>query len=280
MYLERLDASGIDSSIYFPILGNENDMPNCTACAHNVAQEACDDIALQMFSGYSAGGFPGALNWPKKTILPKGKEPRFASIGCCSNEGGTEHVFYIVRKNENGKYTITDSRYSEDKSDRSSDRFFRKLDNVDLQIGKSPLAGVGILTDFIYLPVKDIRTIRDETKDQIEITSPGLNCRISYGVGSPLVREGCYVPLGIYNILETKEANGYLWCKVEENRWFAYSDQWANLYLVSDQKEDADEFEDALNSFVRRMRNEHNSSVAIRQGLSDISVIIDRLMKL
>jgi len=39
-----------------------------------------------------------------------------------------------------------------------------------------------------------------------------------------------YIKKGIYNILNSKKLDDYLWCEVEPNRWVAYSSDWAIFY--------------------------------------------------
>lgn len=276
MFLERLDPPKIGTK-YYRNNGNLNDMPNCTKYSHDRAQEACEDKELKLFTDRVPNGFPPADEWNDHSSYATGSVPKVGSVASFSNTGGTMHVCFIERVNPDGTCLISDSRYDDDKSLRN-ERFWRTIDNVSFKAGQIPggIPGVGELIGFQYLPIDDIRTSRDETKTQLEIIKTKVNCRSSYGLNSPIVNEGCYVPEGIYDVLETRQCDGYLWCKVQEGHWIAYDDKWANLYDVKTQ----DDFEDVLNRFVKAMRDEHNDSVAIRQGLSDVKTIIERLLKL
>lgn len=274
MYLERLDAP-IISTEYYQNLGNDNDMPNCTKYCHDRSQESCENPTLKMFKTHSAEGFPDADKWLQDTILVTGDDPKIGSVAVFNNVGGTMHVAFVERVNDDGTVLLSDSRYDPDKSLRN-DRFWRLIDNVTLKVGKIPtVAGIGELMGFMYLPIKDLRVNRDETRSQLEIKKHGVRCRSSYGKTSPIVNEGCYVPLGIYDVLDTMEADGYIWCKLEENHWVAYDDSWGKLYLV-----DTDNFDVILDKFVKVMKDEHHSLIAMKQGLQDIDTIIERLMKL
>lgn len=274
MFLERLDAPILGTEYYKPN-GTATDMPNCTKYCHDRSQESCQNPSLKMFKDSGASGFPEADNWLDKTILPTGNDPKAGSVAVFSNNGGSKHVAFVERVNDDGTVLITDSRYDDDKSLRN-DRFWRMVDNVVLKVGKIPtISGVGELLGFMYLPIKDLRVNRDSTISQLEIVKHGVRCRENYGKNSAIVNEGCYVPLGIYDVLETREADGYIWCRVDDSSWIAHDDSWSNLYLV-----DTDDFDKELTRFVNMMKNEHSNYVAIKQGLSDIQVILERLMKL
>ena len=236
-YLERLSKPTI-GSLYYQNNGNSNDMPNCTKFAHDWAQEAMGDKNFRIFgSDYTAAGFPSAENWYKMTILPKGPTPQPGSIGCCSSEGGSMHVFAVLDVYDNGKCVICDSRYDADKSLRN-ERFFRVLDDVTLTVGKANcIPGCGKIQGFIYLPVNDLRTDRNPQVDQVEIYSTLVHCRDNYGLNTNVINPGCYVLPGFYNVLETQNADGYVWCKIQNGAWFAAktegSGAWANLYLIN-----------------------------------------------
>lgn len=277
IYLERLDPPVLYTTHYQPN-GNDNDMPNCTKYCHDRAQEACENINLKLFSDRESIGFPMADKWLEKSAFPTGKEPRTGSIACFSGINGKIHVAFVERVNKDGTCLISDSRYDEDKTIRN-ERYWRVVDNVVLKIGQIPggIEGVGELLGFQYLPIRDIRTTRDESKSQLEVFKTGLRCRSLFGKSASIVNEGCYVPTGIYDVLDTMTADGYTWCKVDDDHWIAHDRSWANLYLKEDP---TDDFERYLTEFTSRMRSDHNRSVAIVQGLSDISVIIDRLKKL
>lgn len=278
MILERLDKPILNTKYYIPN-NNENDMPNCTKYCHDRAQEACENIELKLFKDIGVKGFPMADKWLEHSALPTGTEVKPFSIACFSGVNGSIHVAFIERVNSDGTCLISDSRSDEDKSLRN-DRFWRLLDNVTLKIGQIPtIAGVGELLGFQYLPVKDIRTKRNAEKTQLEVFKTRLRCRSSYGLNAPIINEGCYVPVGIYDVLDTKEADGYTWCKVEENHWIAHDKSWANLYKV-EPIIPTDDFEENLERFVASVRKEHNTNIVIKESLQQIAEIIAKLSKL
>jgi len=230
MFLERLDAPELAKPYYLPN-GNINDMPNCTKYYVGRAHEAVEDPTIILFKGRGAFGFPEADNMINDSLLETGEQIKLGAGAVFSSEGGTMHVIFIERVNPDGTCLISDSRFDADKTLRNK-RFFRTVDNVVLKINQTPggIEGVGNLIGFIYNKINDIRVERDPSRYQIEVIADRLQCRSSYGKSAAVVNKGCYVPKGIYNIIETKEADGYLWCKVEEGHWFAYSSAWANLF--------------------------------------------------
>lgn len=285
MILERLDRPVLNTEYYVPN-NDENDMPNCTKYCHDRAQEICENIFLKLFKNISEKGFPMADKWVEYSALPTGTELKPFSIACFSGVGGSIHVAFIERVNSDGTCLISDSRSDPDKTLRN-DRFWRLVDNVTLKVGKIPtgISGVGELLGFQYLPVKDIRTKRDAEKTQLEVSKTRLRCRSSYGLNAPIINEGCYVPVGIYDVLETKEADGYTWCLVDvdplkdEQYWVAHDPSWAKLYKV-EPIVPADDFEKDLEKFVASVRKEHKTNIVIKESLQQIAEIIAKLSKL
>ncbi len=67
---------------------------------------------------------------------------------------------------------------------------------------------------------------RNTSKDQLEVIVNNLNARSLPGLNAS--RLG-YVQLGIYDILDTKEVDGYIWKKIE-NFWIATNSEWTIIY--------------------------------------------------
>lgn len=69
---------------------------------------------------------------------------------------------------------------------------------------------------FDYVPVIDIKTTeRDLSKDQVNITYSMLNARDGAN-GNKL---GVFVPLGIYDVLDTQKVGSDIWIKINEGVW-------------------------------------------------------------
>ena len=231
MYLERLSSYGIEQSPFFKRWGNSNDMPNCTRYAYDRAQESCNDPNL--YIARATSGFGEAKNWWEQTTYPKGSEIRDGSIAVFDGQCG--HVMYVERAIDKTHGLCSQSQWSDDKTDRGKKYWEKEV--FELIVGQATLEGIGVLKGFIYCPINDIRTARG-TNEQIEIIEEMVNVRTS-PEGS-LTCPGCYCPMGIYNVLDSQELNGFKWfkldsdCWVREGSWLKYypaqTNDYADLY--------------------------------------------------
>jgi hypothetical protein len=76
------------------------------------------------------------------------------------------------------------------------------------------MSGVGKLLGFIYLPINDKRVERNLAKNQVEVSSQFINIRKSPSLSAEKY-DGCYCPVGIYNVYNLAEADGYTWYKLD-----------------------------------------------------------------
>ncbi len=117
-----------------------------------------------------------------------------------------------------------------------------------------------------YVPIKYYGTPidKDSSKQQIEININNLRAR-----SAPNGNILGYVNKGIYNVLETVTNGDYLWCRVEDNLWVAYSNEWSIIY----EKEVPDE---------QPNDNEQNDNVINKQNflIRIITFFINMIIKL
>ena len=229
MYSERLSVSGIDSSPYYVPGGAFNtyspysdiQMPNCTMYAYLRAFESCD--ASAPFPVARDGlGFGNAKTWFSNSPLPKGYEIKDGSIACF--DGNYGHVAFVERKIDDTHALISESQYDDDKSLRNY-KYWQKRE-VELIPGKATLSGIGALQGFLYLDIKDVRT-EFTGSGQIVITEDYVNIRKS--AAGELSKHGCYAPMGIYNVLNLKEVDGFMWYKIDSKSWVREGD-WLKYY--------------------------------------------------
>lgn len=234
MILERLSSKGIDTSPYYVPNGQFNtsppysdvQMPNCTMYAFCRSYEICE--ATERFDiARKGGGFGNAKDWYKDSPLPKGSKIRVGSIAVFNGSYG--HVAIVERVVDSTHALISESQYDPDKTLRNY-KYWQKR-TVELVVGKATLSGVGELLGFIYLPIKDIRTSRND-KEQIEIIEEYVNVRTS--ANGTIKTEGCYLPMGIYNVLNSKEADGYVWYKIDSKAWVREG-SWLKHYAANDE---------------------------------------------
>ena len=68
---------------------------------------------------------------------------------------------------------------------------------------------------------------RNEKVDQIQIKDGMTDVRARKTPNGDILG---LMNIGLYNILERKTDGGYVWCRVENNLWFAHSDEWSIIY--------------------------------------------------
>ena len=233
MYLERLKIFADDNPYYtyggmFYNCNYINRLPNCTEYLILRFNESIESLEPQpFFKDRSPTGYPIAKDFFKETTLPKGYELR---DGCGAVfDGKNGHVCFVERKIDETHAIITESQFDSDKDLRNYKYWNRRT--VELKVGKATLSGVGELIGFIYPPIKDIRTER-KNKPQIEITEEFVNVRTS--ANGSIKSVGCYCPMGIYDVLDSKEIDGYLWYRIDKDCWVREG-SWLNFYSGDDE---------------------------------------------
>lgn len=230
MFLERLSKNGIETSPYyirggvFNNYSSINQLPNCTAYCMLRTYEATNATKPYPVAQDNLG-FPNAKDWFKKTPLAKGYELKLGAI--CVFDGNSGHVAYVERVIDNTHALISQSQYDDNKSLRNYKYFETR--EVELIVGQSTLKGIGNLIGYIYTPIKDIRVNRNYNKEQICINENMVNVRDD---NFNIFRQGCYAPKGIYNVLDTKLVDDYIWYKIDENNWVREGD-WITYYPAS-----------------------------------------------
>ena len=218
MYLERLNVFA-DTNPYYQYGGAfyncsyDYMLPNCTEyCLLRIFEATEASEPYQLFNGRSALGYPVAKGWYKDTLLPKGSKLRDGCVAVF--DGNFGHVAFVERKIDDNHAIITESQYDDNKSLRNYKYWNRRT--VELEVGKATLGGVGALIGFIYPSIKDIRTER-KNKPQIEITEEFVNVRTS--ANGEIKNVGCYCPMGIYDVLNSKTVDGFVWYKIDSKAW-------------------------------------------------------------
>lgn len=104
---------------------------------------------------------------------------------------------------------------------------------VKLAVGQTSMSGIGALIGFIYIPYKDIRVKRDQTKHQIEVTESMLNVRTS--ANGDIFCKGLYCPRGIFNVSNEQTVEGYKWFELEHKHWVREG-EWLKEYDIADEE--------------------------------------------
>ena len=84
--------------------------------------------------------------------------------------------------------------------------------------------------------------VEDIYKHQIEVVVDSLRVRTSASTKGDVY---CTCPKGFFNVLESKEADGYVWVKIEDERWIATQEgSWTKDKPAQERKVDAVEAND------------------------------------
>lgn len=236
MFLERLSSNGIDTSPYYVPNGKYNtappnsdvQMPNCTMYAFCRTYEETETTERYPVAR-SSGGFGNAKDWYKDSPLPKGSQIKTGAIACFDGKCG--HVAIVERVIDDTHALISESQYDSDKSLRNYKYWQKRI--VELQVGKATLSGVGKLQGFLYPPINDVRTER-KSVPQVEVTEEYVNVRKE--PNGELSCNGCYCPMGIYDVLDTKISDGFKWYRIDKDCWIREG-SWLTYYPEDDLKE-------------------------------------------
>ena len=233
MYLERLTTAGMETSPYYVPNGKFNpvskyddtQMPNCTRYCNCRANESLNAKSPQSIARVG-GGFGNAKDWWNQSPLPKGYKLKNGCIAVF--DGNYGHVAFVERVIDDTHALISESQYDPDKNRRDYKYWQKRI--VELVPGKATLAGVGKLFGFLYLDVNDIRTSRN-SQEQVEVIDTFVNIRVK--PEGDVFREGCFAPMGIYDVIQSKKVNGYMWYKLDDSCWIREG-SWLNHYPAED----------------------------------------------
>lgn len=156
------------------------------------------------------------------------------------------------------QFMETDAMYAEYKSGREDSFANGKFER------KSNLLG------FLHFPYKEISPVeRNENVNQIKTTDESLRIRKEPSLNGEIVG---HVQLGYYNVLQTREADGYTWYELGINRWCAST---TTIYLPK-QKDIIAEIQryfDAMKSEIGSLENENDE---LKKKLKEIEDICSR----
>lgn len=235
MFLERLSEYGADLSGYEGF--------GCTSYAKKRMEEADGVGAYQMFSGRSKNGFPEAKDFYRYWKFEKGTAPKVGSIACWgSAEDLHGHVAYVERVNPDGSILVSQSNWGGVRWELKT--YFVNAGQVT--------AGVGyVFNGFCYSPyVKDIRH-QNKPKNGLKtalVTAERVRARIAPD-GEQL--KGLYIPMGLYSVLEEKQAGAYNWARLDAGVWFALG-EWSIMYDA--EKDEATELKEELDKANSKLR--------------------------
>jgi len=198
------------------------------------------------------GSYTNAKEWLKNWREPwevKGLdyEPKAGDIAVFDGEYG--HIQYME----------TDTMYSE----------YRNGDPNSFRNGK--FEKTSNLLGFLHYPYEAVAPVeRNQAVNQIQTTDTDLRIRTKPSLKGDVVG---YVQLGYYNVLQTKEADGYLWYCISKDRWCA---DVSVKYLPSDDTDIINEIERYFNSMKSKVNDLTDQNQDLKRDMGDISDIAKR----
>lgn len=198
-------------------------LPNCTAYCWARYLEL--DGSCQLPTTDAENWFPNASS-PVWGAYKTGQTPKVGAIACYAkgkqgvHSDGAGHVFVLEEDLGNGKWRWSESNYS---GTHANGKYWRLVEGYpNRYLTGSTWRFQGYIyphTNFVASPVEPVE--RDSKRNQIEVKISNLNCRDGASINAK--RLG-YVSVGFYNVLATKEADGYTWYNIAQDRWCAKVD--------------------------------------------------------
>jgi len=208
-----------------PLDKNCNVLANCTSYCIGRFNESTNQNAITYWAPMNAENFYAmAYKWGLET----GQEPRLGAIICWSGgepaepDDGKGHVASVEKMNQDKtELTLSESGWN------SYIFRTRKINNNNGNWGASSKYK---LQGFIYNPniVKLAEPVeRSDQINQLKILKSKLRIRAEAGLKADILDFA--IKGAIYNDLETKEVDGYIWHKIADHNWLAQVDGYVEL---------------------------------------------------
>lgn len=129
------------------------------------------------------------------------------------------------------------------------------------------------LLGFLHYPLNSVQPVeRNENVDQIQTTDSSLRIRVKPSLNAEVVG---YVQVGYYNVLATKEADGYTWYKLATDRWCANV---STNYLPSNQ-DIIKQIEIYINSIKQQVTALNKENSDLKSDMQTIEKVAKRWCK-
>lgn len=240
-------------------------LPNCCGMVHyfwlylGLDQDELNMPRSHAYTYYNA--------WSGK----KGKVAKLGAIAVWSGGSGTYagygHVGGVQRIFENGDVECVCS-------DASGSKFYTK--RLLKSNGYNWSAKLRF-TGFIY-PNEEVVEVnipnveRNSKVNQVEVKVDGLRVRLSPSTKGEIY---CVASQGFYNVLSSKDADGYTWLEIENGKWIAFSENW-EVYLP---KEDGD-YSKIIKQLGELGEKLNNLSAKLDKTNSDVASIGEKFNKI
>ena len=124
---------------------------------------------------------------------------------------------------------------------------------------------------YLHFPLETVEPVeRNTSVNQIQTTDAELRIRTKPSLSGEVVG---YVQLGFYNVLDQKNADGYIWYKLAKDRWCANV---STIYLPSDETDIIKEIEQYFNSMKDKVNTLSNENTDLKDDMRKIDEISKR----
>lgn len=124
---------------------------------------------------------------------------------------------------------------------------------------------------YLHFPLEAVEPVeRNTSVNQIQTTDAELRIRTKPSLNGEVVG---YVQLGFYNVLDQKNADGYIWYKLAKDRWCANV---STIYLPSDETDIIKEIEQYFNSMKDKVNTLSNENTDLKDDMRKIDEISKR----
>ena len=189
----------------------------------------------------------------------------FYNMGTAGNATGKHVHIEVAKGNKVGWYENSYGNWMITNSIDQTKAFFIPSDVVIKDNGGYNWT---MLVDYVGTPVA-----RDIYKEQLEVKVDKLRAR-----KSPNGEKLGYINLGIYNILESKEQDGYVWYKVENDKWIAYQEDWITLYKAQEKPvvdDEPDEQEKEIVALKEQVVKLEQENLKLKQEIETLNAYIE-----
>lgn len=162
--------------------------------------------------------------------FPVGTEPKIGAIACWSGgSNGQGHVASVEVNNKNGTWKLAMSGHN---------AYVFKVVNASKK-NNWGMPKSYKFQGFVYNPYIQFAEItkpveRNVEVNQLEVIKNKLRIRTEPNLKGEILG---FAELGYYNDLETCEADGYTWHKVDENNWLAQVDGYVQIFPKEEPKQ-------------------------------------------
>lgn len=192
-------------------------LSNCVAFVHGMwLKTITDAVGLETAKTIEAKMCRGnaEVYWGFNDGFKRGQTPKLNAIMVWEGKGSLKgHVMTVTTIKDNGDVIATGSDYG-------GSKFYKKT----YYKGKGyNFSSSYTFKGFIYCPYEFAYTVgspvkRDTEVNQVKISISNLRARATASTSGTVMG---YVNPGVYNVKESKKANGYTWFEIEPDMWCA-----------------------------------------------------------